>query len=63
MANTTLERDSEIQVKQILSRAKSEPLKGRLYMYERYKQELQEVCVSSSQLGTATVELAKLLRV
>ena len=62
MAITTEKSGAELQVEEILNRAKGE-LKGRLYIYERYKSELIEVCESSAQLGRATIDLAKILRV
>lgn len=60
---TTVISGTEEKVKNILTRAKHETIKGRYYVYERYKAELQEVCESSVQLGRATIELARILKV
>lgn len=54
---------AEIKVNQILLEANKEKLKGRFYVYERYKSQLLEVCESSEQLERACIDLAKALRV
>ena len=47
----------------ILGQAKKEPIKGRYYVYERYKSQLQAVCEDYNQLERALIELARILRV
>ena len=55
--------ESKKAVENILARARKEKLKGRYYIYTRYKSELLDVCLSSSQLEQATIDLARALRV
>lgn len=62
MATTLLETESE-EVKDILRRAQREGVKGRYYVFERYKSELIEACRSSLELEKATIDLARILRV
>lgn len=54
---------SDDKVKDILQRAKKEGIKGRYYVYERYKSELVKVCDNSTQLERAVIELARILKV
>lgn len=59
----TTQSKSELQVKAILSQARKEHIKGRYYIYERYKRDLESVCESSVQYERAIYELAKILKV
>ena len=59
----TTNSKSELQVKAILSEARREHIKGRYYIYENYKRQLQEVCETSVQYERAIYELAKILKV
>ena len=59
----TATQSSEAKVKAILSDARTERIKGRYYIYEQYKRQLQEVCESSVQYEHAIYELAKILKV
>lgn len=60
MATTTL--TTEDSVKSILSEA-CKDIKGRYYVYERYKLRLQNVCTTSSEYERACIELARCLRI
>ena len=60
----TIEKtEAEERVEEILNRAKRDGVKGRYYVYERYKSELLDVAEASDQLEKATIELARILRV
>lgn len=61
MATTQIKSDT--RVKAILNDARKERIKGRYYIYENYKRQLQEVCESSIQYEHAIYELAKILKV
>lgn len=55
--------DSKRKVTAILAEAKKERIKGRYYIYEQYKSQLQQVCEDSIQYERAIVELANALKV
>ena len=60
MATTTNTTNDRVKV--ILSEAKKD-IKGRYYIYERYKGMLQGLCLSPLEYERAIIELAKILRV
>ena len=60
MATTQTTQD---KISNILAEAKHEQIKGRYYVYEQYKRQLQEVCESSVQYERAIYQLAKILKV
>lgn len=55
--------DSREEIKRILQEARIEPIKGRFYVYERYKLQIQNVSESATQCEQACIELAKILGV
>ena len=54
---------AKTKINSIIERAKKDPRKGKYYVYEQYKSELQNICESSIQYEQAIYELAKALRV
>ena len=48
---------------QILDEAKKCPVKGRLYMYEKYKQQIRDLELSSDEYTEACRKLANYLEV
>ena len=56
---TTVENE---KVEQILAEARKD-VKRRYYVYERYKQRLQEVCESSSEYERAIFHLVRILEI
>lgn len=55
--------ESKQAVESILREARSESLKGRLYIYEQYKSRLWDACISTTQYNQAIIDLAKALKV
>ena len=47
------------QLKDILERAKKCPNKGRLYVYESYKRELEALNLTTEEYGEACRQLAR----
>ena len=53
----------ESRVKRILDEAKKESRKGRYYVYEEYKSQIQDIPMSSREYDQTIFQLAKILRV
>ena len=60
---TKVQTTCEQKIKNILNRAKQEKIKGRYYVYERYKAELQDACGFGESYTLAAIELAHILKV
>lgn len=62
---TTVEKDkaTEQRVTAILNRARQEKAKGRYYIYEQYKSDLQDACGFGQEYDRAIRELACILKV
>ena len=56
--------NKEERIAELIDRAKREKLKGRYYVYEQYKAELQEICPGFGLMyDRAIADLARALRV
>ena len=61
MSNLEIQETDTLE--SILTRAKKCSLKGRNYIYSRFKQELEELHLSPEEYQEACIELAKYLEV
>jgi len=54
---------TRVVLNQILERAKTCKIKGRLYKYEQFKQELLRLNLDNEEYEQACIEIARLLEV
>lgn len=58
-----VETSTETKIKRILDDAKKETRKGKYYVYEEYKSQIQDIPMSSREYDQTIFQLAKILRV